>query len=100
MRNVGANNEIEHYFGRARHLERRATGRKGASPTLVVCGSNHVLRLQDIAAWKQHRPQVKDCHATRRAQVRCRRDPAAYLASLEQAFLRPALPPTITLGET
>jgi hypothetical protein len=33
------NNDLEHYFGTARHLERRATGRKGASPALVVRGA-------------------------------------------------------------
>src|SRR5205085_8898434 len=31
------------YFGTARHVERRITGRKGASPTLVVRGSVRVV---------------------------------------------------------
>ncbi len=107
------NNDLEHYFGSARHLERRATGRKGASPALVVRGSVRVvaavathlappdaldaaalaLRPRDLAAWKQQRQQVEGRHATRRAQARFRRDPHAYLANLESTLLKPALPP-------
>ena len=107
------NNDLEHYFGSARHLERRATGRKGASPALVVRGSVRVvaavathlappdaldaaalaLRPRDLAAWKQQRQQVEGRHATRRAQARFRRDPQAYLANLESTLLKPALPP-------
>lgn len=108
------NNDLEHYFGTARYLERRATGRKGASPALVVRGSVRVvaavathlappdapldaaalaLRPRDLAAWKQQRQRVETRHAIRRAQARFRRDPHAYLASLEETFLKPALPP-------
>jgi hypothetical protein len=107
------NNEWEHSFGTARHLARRATGRKGASPALVVRGCVRVvaavatrlmppdaldaaalaLRPQDRAAWKCQRRQVEERHATRRAQARFRRDPHAYLAGLEETLLKPALPP-------
>jgi hypothetical protein len=107
------NNDLEHYFGTARHLERRATGRKGASPALAVRGSVRVvaavathlmpldaldaaalaLRPQDLAAWKRQRQQLEERHATRRAQARFRRAPSAYLASLEETLLKPALPP-------
>lgn len=102
------NNDLEHYFGTARHLERRATGRKGASPALVVRGAVRVVaaiatRLQpltpeelrplDATAWTALRQRVEARHATRRAQARFRRDPHAYLATLEDAFLKPALPP-------
>jgi len=107
------NNDLEHFFGTARYLERRATGRKGASPALVVRGSVRVvaalathltppeplaaaalaLRPRDLAAWKRQRRQVEARHATRRAQARFRRDPAAYLAGLESTLLKPALPP-------
>jgi len=106
------NNDLEHFFGTARYLERRATGRKGASPALVVRGSVRVvaalathlappealdaaalaLRPRDLGAWKRQRRQVEERHATRRAQARFRRDPRAYLASLEEALLKPALP--------
>lgn len=107
------NNDLEHFFGTARDLERRATGRKGASPALVVRGSVRVvaalathlappepldatalaLRPRDLAAWKRQRRQVEARHETRRAQARFRRDPRAYLASLEETLLKPALPP-------
>jgi hypothetical protein len=107
------NNELEHYFGTARHLERRATGRKGASPALVVRGSVRVvaalathlappnaldvaalaLRPRDLVAWKHQRQQVEERHAARRAQARFRRHPHAYLANLEATLLKPALPP-------
>jgi hypothetical protein len=33
------NNDLEHFFGAGRYHERRATGRKGASPALVLRGS-------------------------------------------------------------
>jgi hypothetical protein len=102
------NNDLEHYFGTARHLERRATGRKGASPALVVRGAGRMvalmatrqqplsgeqLRPRDLAAWKALRQRVDARHSTRRAQARFRRDPAASLATIEQQLLKPALPP-------
>lgn len=102
------NNDLEQYFGAARHLERRATGRKGASPALVVRGAVRVvallatrqhplsaaeLRPHDLGAWKALRRQVDARHNTRRAQARFRRTPALYLATLETQLLKPALPP-------
>jgi hypothetical protein len=102
------NNDLEHYFGTARHLERRAPGRKGASPALVVRGAVRIvaavatrlqpvtaehLRPTDVTAWQALRRRVEARHATRRAQARFRRDPHAYLASLEETLLKPALPP-------
>jgi hypothetical protein len=107
------NNDLEHYFGTACYLERRATGRKGVSPALVVRGAVRVVaavatqlappdtfgaatlarRPHDLEAWKRQRQQVDERHATRRARARFRRDPAAYLARLENTLLKPALPP-------
>ncbi len=104
------NNDLEHYFGTARHLERRATGRKAASPALVVRGAVRVvaavatrlgavetmdaaeLRPRDVAAWWTLRHQVEARHHARRAQARFRRDPQAYLATLEEHLVKPALP--------
>ena len=37
------NNDLEHLFGRLRHQERRITGRKVATPGLIVRGSVRVL---------------------------------------------------------
>lgn len=101
------NNDLEQYFGTARHVERRATGRKRASPALVVRGSVRVvaagasrcfpvsaaqLRLTDITAWRALRQTLDYRHECRRVQLRFRRDPQAYLAALEQRLLTPSLP--------
>ena len=101
------NNGLEQYFGAARHAERRVTGRKQASPALVVRGSVRVvaagasrlltvtapqLRLTDVNAWHTLRQQLHYRHEARRMQLRFRRDPKAYLAALEQRLLTPSLP--------
>ena len=46
------NNDLEQFFGSCRHHERRATGRKGASPGLVLRGS---VRLVAAAATRLRR---------------------------------------------
>jgi hypothetical protein len=97
------NNDLEQFFGTARHVERRVTGRKRASPTLVVRGSVRVvaagasrlvsfsatdLRLMDVVAWQALRQTLNYRHEGRRRQLRFRRDPQAYLASLEECLFR------------
>jgi hypothetical protein len=101
------NNDLEQYFGTARHVERRATGRKRASLTLVVRGSVRVvaagasrlvvfsaadLRLTNITAWRVLRQRLDYRHECRRVQLRFRRDPQTYLAVLEQRLLTSSLP--------
>jgi hypothetical protein len=101
------NNALEQYFGSARYHERRATGRKGASPGLVVRGAVRVvaavatrdqpfdeveLRPADLAAWRRLRHQLATRQDARCAQRRFRRDPDGYLASLEEALFRARLP--------
>jgi len=101
------NNDLEHYFGSARYHERRATGRKGASPGLVVRGAVRVvaavvtrdqtfeaieLRPVDLAAWRALRQQLQTRQKARCAQRRFRRDPEAYLAALEEALCKASLP--------
>jgi hypothetical protein len=101
------NNDLEQFFGTARHVERRVTGRKRASPTLVVRGSVRVvaagasriisvsaasLRPSDITAWHALRQTLDYRHEGRRSQLRFRRDPQVYLASLEQRLFRSGLP--------
>jgi hypothetical protein len=96
------NNGLEQYFGRARHAERRATGRKGASPALVVRGAVRVVAAvatqlhpftaielcpADLAAWRSLRQHLTARHDTRRLQARFRRDPATYLATLEERLV-------------
>ena len=101
------NNDLEHHFGSARYHERRATGRKGASPGLVVRGAVRIvaavatraqsfadadLRPVDPAAWRTLRQQLQTRQAARSAQRRFRRDPDAYLAALEEALCSASLP--------
>lgn len=102
------NNDLEHYFGSARYHERRASGRRSASPSLVVRGSVRLIAAvatrqrpfsaaelcpQDHQAWRTLRQRLEQRHDARRQQRRFRRDPAAYLAALEQTSLKSLLPP-------
>jgi hypothetical protein len=101
------NNALEQYFGSARYHERRASGRKVASPGLVVRGAVRIvaavacqerqftaadLRLRSIPEWRELRATLERRQESRRRQLRFRRDPAAYLAALEAALLKPSLP--------
>lgn len=102
------NNDLEQFFGAARYHERRATGRRGASPALVVRGAVRLLaavvtpqhpfagadlRPSDLDAWRRVRQQMTIRQESRRAQSRFRKDPATYLAALEARLLQPSLPP-------
>ena len=101
------NNALEQFFGAVRYHERRATGRKGASPGLVVRGAVRViaavaarghtpddvaLRPTDLPAWQALRRQLQTRQAARCAQRRFRQDPEAYLNALEDALCRASLP--------
>jgi len=101
------NNALEQCFGTVRYHERRATGRKGASPGLVVRGAVRVVaalaarhqpgdasapRPTDLVAWRALRQQLQTRHAARCAQRRFRHDPDAYRTALEHALARPSLP--------
>src|SRR6266700_1600541 len=96
------NNDLEHCFGVARVHERRATGRRGAIPGVVVRGSVRVitavvtrkqsfsaeeLQPRDYQRWRDLRAHLQQCEETRRLQFRFRKDPAAYLAALEAQLL-------------
>src|SRR6266699_591211 len=96
------NNDLEQSFGQVRFHERRATGRKGALPGLVVHGAVRVQaalasRLQvftaqqlaphDLQAWRDLRAQVSFLQESRCKQSRFRKDPPAYLAALEAQLL-------------
>ncbi len=101
------NNDLEQYFGSARYHERRATGRKTASPCVVVRGAVRVvagvatrlhhfcgadLQPTDIERWYVLREELEARQHSRRAQFRFRRDPDAYLADLENKLLQLRLP--------
>jgi hypothetical protein len=102
------NNDLEQLFGAYRYHDRRTTGRKVASPSLVLSGSVSVIaaaatRLhtysaaelapENVRAWQALRQTRETCRQ-RRTLRRCfRRDPASYLAKLEADFLKLILPP-------
>ncbi len=97
------NNDLERRFGTLRYHERRASGRRAVSGRLVLRGAVRVvailntappeqaaeqLRLKDREAWQRLREPLDTRAESRRAQRRFRRDPAAYLATLEQQLLK------------
>lgn len=96
------NNDLEHCFGVARVHERRATGRRGAIPGVVVRGSVRViaavvtplqlfsveeLRPRDYQRWRDLRGQLRQREEARRQQWRFRKNPAVYLADIEARLL-------------
>ena len=102
------NNTLEQCFGAHRYHERRATGRKGASPALVLRGSVQLIaatatRLrgcaprelapEDIRTWQALRHELETRRHQRTLRRRFRRNPATYLAELEAALLKLSLPP-------
>jgi hypothetical protein len=102
------NNDLEQFFGSHRHHERRCSGRRTACAGTVVRGSvrlaaSAATRLgavtaadlvpPDPDAWQTLRAGLVDRAAGRLLGRRFRRDPAAYLASLEDALIKPAWPP-------
>jgi hypothetical protein len=101
------NNDLEHLFGSHRYHERRASGRKQASPGLVVQGSVRVvaslatrlrpeeglrLRAGYVDDWRRLRAELDKRRESRRKQRRFRRDPATYLSHLEERCLQASLP--------
>ncbi len=101
------NNDQEQYFGSARYHQRRASGRVHATAATVVRGSVRVLastatrrylvgeydlRHPDLARWTSLRHALELRHEARRQQRRFRKDPTAYLATLEARLLKPSLP--------
>ena len=101
------NNELEQYFGAARHHERRATGHKRPTSALVVRGSvrlvaavatqlgewsGEALRPSSVEAWRKLRKELEERHEAGRASRRFRKDPDQYLAQLERQLLPTGLP--------
>lgn len=102
------NNDLEQFFGAHRYHERRTTGRKGASPALVLRGSVQLVayaatRLRPFTGeelapdqtqtWQELRQRLETRRQQRTHRRRFRRDPASYLAKLEADFLQLSLPP-------
>src|SRR5215831_1718738 len=101
------NNDLEHAFGSHRYHERRASGRRRASPGLVVMGSARVisslatrlrpeeglvLRPGYVPRWQKLRAELDARRESRRKQRRFRHDPVNYLKVLEQRCLQLLLP--------
>jgi hypothetical protein len=96
------NNGLEQSFGSVRRSERRATGRRGAVPGLVVHGAVRVqaalatrvktftaqdLVPHDLQAWRDVRAEISSHQQKRCKQFRFRKDPSAYLADIERLLL-------------
>jgi hypothetical protein len=101
------NNDLEQFFGSYRYHERRCSGRKVACPGTVVRGSVRLVaaaatRLRpievaelvpsDLSGWRELRGRLERRQAVRALGRRFRRDPAAYLRSLEDSLIKQALP--------
>lgn len=101
------NNALEQFFGSYRYHERRCSGRKVACPGTVVRGSARLIaaaatRLRpvgpadlipsDVAAWRRLRASLERRQAVRALGRRFRRDPDAYLGSLEVSLINRILP--------
>jgi hypothetical protein len=101
-------NALEQFFGAYRSQERRATGRKVASPAvvrrgavrLVACAATRLrpctsaeLAPDPVSAWHELRRTLETRRHQRTPRRRFRRDPAASLATLEADLLKLSLPP-------
>ncbi|WP_157452129.1 hypothetical protein [Deinococcus aquatilis] len=102
------NNALEQYFGSAKRYERRISGQKSASPSLVIRGHVRLLAAaatrkstilpQDlqptkVEQWRAVRRELERRHETRRLQSRFRRSPQTCLAQLEADWDKLILPP-------
>jgi hypothetical protein len=92
------NNDLEQAFGSHRYHERRTSGRKGASPSLVLRGSVKLLaglatRRQEVTAeqlseanptaWQAKRAELDERRSRRTDRRRFRQNPEDYLKCLE-----------------
>jgi hypothetical protein len=101
------NNGLEQLFGSQRHHERRATGRRAASPAVVLRGEVRLIAAtatwlrpptaRDLGRvsrerWRDLRERLDKRRHARTLRSQFRRDPGAYLAALEQQACQPTLP--------
>ena len=101
------NSDLEQFFGSYRYHERRCSGREVASPGMVVRGSVRIVsatatRLGTITAaelvpadpesWRSLRGELACRQEARTMGRRFRRDPGAYLRSLEQELIKGVVP--------
>jgi hypothetical protein len=101
------NNALEQSFGSYRYHERRVSGKKVASPALVLRGAARIVaaiatRLKpererdligaDRTAWQAKRAELAERRQRRIERRRFRQDPHAYLRNLENQLNQSALP--------
>ena len=101
------NNALEQLFGGHRHHERRASGRKGASPALVLRGSVRLIaglttRMRGVSVselagadrdrWRRLRSELERRRHRRVERRRFRRNAEQYLKSLEDKLYQSRLP--------
>ena len=101
------NNDLEQTFGSFRHHQRRCSGQKKSPVSTVVRGSSRLiaavatklrtfsdsdLARVDLRQWRNIRSQLKKINHSRVQQRRFRRNPDAYLESLEHELLQLILP--------
>jgi hypothetical protein len=102
------NNDLEQAFGSHRYHERRATGRKGASPALVLRGSARLvaglatrhgevtevdLSGADRTQWRKLRAELEQRRQRRVERWRFRQDRDDYLKDLENKLIQSGLLP-------
>jgi hypothetical protein len=98
---------LEQTFGSLRYCERRITGRKAASASLVLRGPARIVTMiatklhafearelspRDPAELSKLREQLRGPEEARQLQRRFRRKPAAFLAAAAQLVLGRVLP--------
>lgn len=101
------NNALEQFFGSYRYHERRASGRKAASPALVLRGAarmiaavatrQRVFTAKDLATtdrqgWRKLRQTLDERRNQRVQRSRFRRNPECYLRKLEEQLTQLTLP--------
>ena len=101
------NNDLEQLFGSHRYHERRASGRKGGSPGMVLRGSVRLVaglatRTREVEAaelagadreeWKRVRAELEERRERRVERRRFRRNPQEYLKALENKLIQSGLP--------
>lgn len=101
------NNALEQLFGSHRYHERRASGRKGASPALVLRGSVRLVaglatRAREVSAaelsgadrdrWRRLRSELEQRRHRRVERRQFRRNAEQYLKALEDKLYQSRLP--------
>lgn len=100
------NNDLEQLFGSHRYHERRASGRKGGSPGMVLRGSVRLVaglatRTREVTAadlqadpdeWKRIRAELEVRRQRRVERRRFRRNPEEFLKALENKLIQSGLP--------